>query len=228
MATARGEGIRHEVDFWRDFLLTAGTYWDDPEIADDFRRRVDPEAVLDDSLIVEHLAAIPSRDVSILDVGAGPLTVLGKRYPGRRLSIVAVDPLADDYDRLLAEAGIVPTVRTERCAGEELLERFRPDTFDVVYARNALDHSADPVRIVHNMLALARPRGVVLLKHFRNEGEWAEYEGLHQWNFDVRNGRPVLWSPTAEHDLREEVGDAADVACASRQGWVEWTLRPRP
>ena len=227
MAVRQGEGIRHEVAFWRDFLLTEGTQWDDPEIAEDFRARVDPDAPLAEPLILERLAAIPSREISILDVGAGPLTVLGKRYSGRTLKIVAVDPLADDYDRLLADAGIVPPVRTQRCGGEDLLDKFEPRTFDVVYARNALDHSADPVAIVRNMLGVAKPHGFVLLKHFRNEGESAGYEGLHQWNFDVRDGRPVVWSHAVEYDLSGEVGAAADIDAGFRDGWVEWTLRPR-
>lgn len=228
MGATSDDGIRHEVGFWRDFLLTKGTYWGDPDIAADFRSRVDPDEPLAEPMILERLEEFRSSRISILDVGAGPLTVLGKRYPGKTLEIVPVDPLADEYDELLAVARIEPPIRTQRCMGEDLLERFEPATFDLAYARNALDHSADPLRIVRNMVAVVKPGGFVLLRHLPNEAEYAGYDGLHRWNFDVRDGRPVLWSRTDEYDLTEEVGGDAEVECAWREGWVEWALRRRP
>ena len=72
------------------------------------------------------------------------MTSLGFRYPGKTLTIVPVDPLADEYDRLLSDAGLNPPIRTVRVAGEELLEHFGSRRFDLAYASNSLDHSADP------------------------------------------------------------------------------------
>ena len=128
---------------------------------------------------------IPPRRSRSSTSGAGPLTALGFRYPGKTLTIVPVDPLADEYDRLLRDAGLDPPIRTIRVAGEALLEHFGSRRFDIAYASNALDHSADPFTIISNMVAVVRPGGIVLLRHKRNEGESARYGGLHQWNFDV-------------------------------------------
>jgi hypothetical protein len=44
------------------------------------------------------------------------------------------------------------------------------------------------------MAAVVRPGGIVLLRHKRNEGESARYEGLHQWNFDVADDNLLLWN----------------------------------
>jgi hypothetical protein len=41
-----------------------------------------------------------------------------------QLLVTAVDPLAEQYDDLLRDAGLVPPVRTLPGSGEELLEQF--------------------------------------------------------------------------------------------------------
>ena len=195
-----------EIDFWADWLVGApGTEqwgWDREE-------RLDPSTEIRDPLVREELERLTSDEVSILDVGAGPLTSLGYRYPGRTVTIVPVDPLAGDYDRLLAEAGLDPPIRTIGVAGEELVERFGHRRFDIAYAANSLDHSADPLAIVANMVSVVRDGGVVLLRHKRNEGESARYGGLHQWNFDAVDGRLRLWNDGAEIDVGAALGERA-------------------
>jgi hypothetical protein len=114
----RGKGVDHEIDFWTRWFTTKGLHW-----PDDYRRRLDPDSQLDEPLIIERLAGL-GEEVAILDVGAGPLTILGKRYPGKSLRITPVDPLAREYDRLLAEFGVVPPIRTDFCPGERRWSPF--------------------------------------------------------------------------------------------------------
>jgi hypothetical protein len=191
-------GKSSEVDFWAGWLVGApGT----EQWKSDRDERLNPETEIRDPLVRDELARNPAEEISILDVGAGPVTWLGFRYPGKTLTIVAVDPLAEEYDRLLREAGLEPPVRTIRVAGEELLEHFGARKFDIAYATNALDHSADPFTIISNMVAVVRSGGAVLLRHKRNEGESARYGGLHQWNFDVVDERLVLWNNAAQVDV---------------------------
>jgi SAM-dependent methyltransferase len=201
-----------EVDFWAGWLTNApGTEgW-----APDREERLDPQTEIRDPVVREALERNPADEVSILDVGAGPLTWLGFRYPGKKLTIVAVDPLADDYDRLLRDAGLDPPVRTIRVAGEALVEHFGRGRFDIAYATNALDHSADPFIIISNMVAVVRPGGVVVLRHKRNEGESARYWGLHQWNFDVVDNSLLLWNNAAEVDVGSALSE-----CAATFAWI--------
>jgi SAM-dependent methyltransferase len=215
----RRKGVPHELDFWRRWFETKGLHW-----PDDYRRRLDPDTVLDEALIVDRLAEL-GGDVSILDVGAGPLTILGKRYPGTRISITPVDPLAREYDRLLAEFGLEPPVRTTFCPGEELQERFRPDSFDIAYARNSLDHSYDPAVTLRNMVELVRPGGYVILRHVRREGEHMNYTGFHQWNLDVENGHLVLWNRVRKRDLTQDLASLAAVsAYTENDGEEDWVI----
>jgi SAM-dependent methyltransferase len=187
-----------EVDFWAGWLAGApGT----EQWASDREARLAPETEIRDPLVRAELERNPAEEISILDVGAGPLTMLGYRYPGKTLTIVAVDPLADEYERLLRDAGLSAPVPTIPVAGEALLEHFGSRRFDIAYASNALDHSADPLTIISNMVAVVRSGGIVLLRHKRNEGESARYGGLHQWNFDVADESLVLWNSAVEVDV---------------------------
>ena len=173
------------------------------EWADDRHVRLDPSTPIIDPLVRAEIERVPGVNVSILDVGAGPVTNLGYRYPGKELTIVPVDPLANHYARLLKEAGLEPPIPTLRIAGEDLLQHFGPSRFDIAHAVNSLDHSANPLLIVENMLQVVRPGGVVLLRHHHNEGENERYEGLHQWNFDCEEGRLFVWNNARRADITE-------------------------
>jgi SAM-dependent methyltransferase len=197
---------RQETTFWAAWLVGApGT----EEWASDREARLAPDTEIRDPLVRAELERSVAEEISILDVGAGPVTKLGYRFPGKTLTIVAVDPLADEYDRLLADAGLDPPIRTIRVAGEELLEHFGSHAFDIACATNSLDHSADPFTIISNMVAVVRPGGIVLLRHKRNEGESARYGGLHQWNFDVVDESLVLWNNAVEVDVGSALGGRA-------------------
>jgi SAM-dependent methyltransferase len=203
----------NEVEFWEGWLTGApGT----EQWAGDREERLSPATEIRDPVVRAELDRNPAEEVSILDVGAGPLTWLGYRYPGKRLTIVPVDPLADEYDRLLRNAGLEPPVRTIRVAGEALLEHFRPASFDIAYATNALDHSADPLTIISNMVTVVRPGGAVVLRHKRNEGQSARYSGLHQWNFDAVDDGLLLWNEAVEVNVGWALAGRATTAA-----WLE-------
>ena len=69
-------GLPLEVEFWESYIATGGG--DFPE---EFRARLDPSEPIGDPLILEAVKHVPAGAVRILDVGAGPLTALGKRDP---------------------------------------------------------------------------------------------------------------------------------------------------
>jgi SAM-dependent methyltransferase len=210
------------VEYWRRYIADEGGDW-----PDEFKRRLDPDAPIDDPLLVRCLERIPHPRVSVIDVGAGPLTLVGRRFPGKEVELVPVDPLAVDYARLLDEAGIEPHTPTIGCSGEELLDRFGEASFDIAFARNSLDHAADPAGAVLNLLSVVRPGRFVVLKHFENEAKEGGSHGLHQWNFEVRDGRLHLWREGAEdHDLAELVAGRATVEAGQTGAWV-WGVLTR-
>jgi SAM-dependent methyltransferase len=203
-----------EVSFWQEWIATKGLGW-----PDDYKRRLDPEQPLQDD-IIRHLSARPGSTVSILDVGAGPMTKLGKRWEGRTVQITAVDPLADDYEHFLAEAGITPLVPTQPGEAEQLADHFPINHFDLVYVQNALDHSRDPLLGIRQMLEVVKPGCFVCLYHNRNAGLEGNYEGLHQWNFRADNGHFVIRDRRTHVSVNEALGDLAEITVEEHEGGV--------
>jgi SAM-dependent methyltransferase len=178
---------------------------------DDYRNKLDPDFPLQ-----PRPAALlpPERDVHILDVGAGPLTYLGKKASGKQLRITAVDPLADEYDKILHKYGVQPLIRTQRLEAEGLTKRFSSNTFDLCVACNCLDHSYNPERAVLQMIDVVKKGRYVLLEHFRNEGERQNYSGLHQWNFDLSPvGDFLIRSKSSVTNMTQKYADQCTIYC---------------
>ena len=209
VAEAWQAAIPGEVEFWDRWLKTGGSQW-----ADDFAARLDPGTALQPA-VANLIRGASGSVVRILDVGAGPVTFLGKTHPDHEIAITAVDALADDYNRSLDAAGIEPPVRTAHAVTEELTNTLAEAHFDIACARNTLDHSYDPIRAIREMVRCVTPGGAVLLLHYRNEAEAEDYIGLHQWNLMVEGPRYVVWRPGERHDLAAELDGEAVVESTS-------------
>jgi SAM-dependent methyltransferase len=194
-------GIGEEIAFWRDLLDSAGSQW-----AKDYENRLDPKAPLAD-YVTRYIRAPKGATVRILDVGAGPLTSLGKCHPDYSIEITAVDALAEEYDSLLSAAGIIPLVRTLKCHSEHLTDMFQPASFAISHASNTLDHSYDPLRAIRQMAQVTEQGGVLILDHFRNEAEHEGYAGFHQWNFAPTEGDLLIWRPGRKYRLQLKLAD---------------------
>jgi SAM-dependent methyltransferase len=211
LVRTRGLTVRHrcerslgwEVSFWDNWLRT-------PEA----QSLLDPQAPVDGpATLLRCIERLDGSTVRIVDVGAGPLTTIGHVLPGRTIEITATDALAEEYDKVLARAGITPPVRTRLAHAERLAESVPRDHFDIAYCANALDHTYDPVRGVESMLSVVRPGGFVVLNHFANEGEIQHYTGLHQWNIDERGGDFVIWNQAGAENMTARLAPYAAVEC---------------
>ena len=139
--------------------------------------------------LVDRIDADP---VMILDVGAGPITGIGWRHPRKALKIKAVDPLAQQYDRILYVNGIKPLVRTIYAEGESLTQHVKRHGYHLVTCINALDHMRNPSKAIKEMVAACKPGGCVYLAHNVDEAETQGAVGLHQWNLRCDNGHLTL------------------------------------
>ena len=186
----RQEGIQDELRYWDEVLRTHDQGY--PEC---FAFAFEPKAPLQGYLQAlfppqPHDEGVDVSPLKILDVGAGPYTTIGKiDRRGRPVEITAIDPLGDEYAALLEKHGLRPPLRTKAMRGEDIPDHYAPATFDLVHARNSLDHSEDPMRIIRHMMTVARVGGGVFLQHRSREADRQLYQGLHQWNFDFAIGR---------------------------------------
>lgn len=142
-------------------------------------------------------AARPPK-LRLLDVGSGPVNLIGRSWPGVDVEVVFADPLACYYNLIRHDLGVPPFDMAggiHAVGAERLTAEFGEGAFDLVHCANALDHSHDPMVGVEEILRVVRVGRPVVLRHKRNEGLANNYSGLHQWNFDARAGRLVIWRP---------------------------------
>jgi SAM-dependent methyltransferase len=199
----------HESGYWTDALAA-------PDAQQRFGNRLDPEAEISGLALRRAVGEIDRDEVSILDVGSGPLSSVGKRYPGKKIAVTAVDALAESYVAALRKAEIEPLVPPAPVAGEDLLDYFGPESFDVTFMSNALDHTADPLLVIRNLIEVTKRDGRVALRHMKNEGESNGYFGIHLWNIECRDGRFVIWNREVTNDIASLFADSCEVEC-----WVE-------
>lgn len=93
----------------------------------------------------------------VLDFGCGP-TVMGGFFGGAR--VTCLDPLAAEYEK-------IPWSHTRgrpvhAVPGEQFVSELA-GRFDLVLSVNALDHAHDLAACIANMVAYARPGGMLLL-----------------------------------------------------------------
>ena len=197
------KGKEKEIDFWVEWIKTKGLEWQQ-----DYIDRLNPDLPFQGHLI-KYLPEGP--EVSIIDVGSGPLTSLGKKLKGYNLHITAVDPLADKYNAILEEYGIVPLVKTQYCEVERLTDIFPPDSFDLICVFNALDHCYDPIRGIQQMFHLLKKERFIFMSHFTNEAEKENYVGFHQWNFCKENNHFVIWNRKSRITVNDIFKEHADI-----------------
>jgi len=215
-----GAAVTSEIEFWRQYLKTRGLSW-----PDEYAMRLDPRAPLNEQQIASRLELFADETIRILDVGAGPLTVLGKVAPGKRLEIHPTDALAESYAQLLSELHLNPPVPTIRCDGEDLHRKFPPAYFHFAYARNALDHCYDPVQVIRNMVSVTRVQGWIILRHRPNEAVTAGYAGLHQWNFERSGDDTRVWTAQTSVSLRDEFHGVATISTHDDGEWIVTVLQ---
>lgn len=199
-------GIKSEIQFWDAYFRTKGLQW-----ADTYGLGFDPDLPLQ-----PRPAALlpPQTEVHILDVGAGPLTYLGKKCEGKHINITAVDPLSDEYDKILDKYQIQPLVRTQKLAAEDLTKRLPSNTYDLVFARNCIDHAYDPERAILQMIDVVKSGRYVLLEHRPNEAENENYSGFHQWNFSLSaNGDFLISSKFKRVNMTKKYAELCTITC---------------
>ena len=187
-----------EVEYWKSVISENLSSLSAPK--GELNARLDLNKELAKELKVE-LGDGLFRDLNILDVGCGPLSVVGQRNGDFKVTLTGVDPLADEYQAMLAEVGVLPPFALVKGLGEEVGELFAEDSFDIVYSRNALDHSQDPIAAIRSMIKVAKPGATIWINVNRNEGINAGYNGLHSWNFEVSNEQVFIWTPMEAQTL---------------------------
>ncbi len=185
-------GFAVELAYWDRELSLQG----DHPLA--IHQRTDParmhEAFPQQDLLpwIEALAKETDRRPRVLDVGSGPLSMLALGPQTGRFDLVAADPLAAHYERLLAKHGFRPGYPLVECFGEHLRRVFAAGSFDLVWIHNALDHSQEPHAVLQQCAEVLRPGGYLVFQGWSREGTAEHWYGLHQHDIFLLPGGRLM------------------------------------
>ncbi len=188
------EKYKDEIDWWNYILSPENrASWMKAAIDPSKRFILFPPTLYDS---IKELNLVDKAKV--LDVGSGPLSPLAWGVDQNIIEVIAIDPLANIYKQILMKLNIKYPVEPVQGRGEIINEMFEKESFDVVYSRNALDHSDSPSLCIKNMVTLLKKGGILYLEGFVNEGSTNRWEGLHQWDFSIQDGDIMCSTKTGE------------------------------
>jgi hypothetical protein len=97
---------------------------------------------------------------------------------------------------------------------EKLVDQFGKNAFDIVHGQNCIDHTANPLCSIEQMIAVSKPKGFVLLFHAEKEGEREKYHQLHQWDFSCENGCFVIGDRRGRKtNMTQRLAGSCEVEC---------------
>jgi SAM-dependent methyltransferase len=192
--------LHEELEFWSYWAESNGS----PNPAH-HAERINPNTPIQ-SRVVAHGLTLKKQHLDVLDVGSGPLTKVGHKSPeNMSINVSTCDPLAPAYIEAFKRHGIKIPNPPNFALGEYLSSFYNYNSVDVITCNNALDHSFDPIRALNEMLRVVRVGGIIICSHKRNEGNNANYHGLHQFNIDTNNGNPIIWNQNLKVAIHSEL-----------------------
>ena len=194
-------GIQNEIDYWDSYMETRGALYQKEA---EFKEYTD----LNRTFLLENEISAPV--VHVLDVGSGPFSTCGLKTDQAKLHLTAVDMLSPVYQQLKRQHGIQSDITPVFGLMDTLEQQFGAETYDIVHISNALDHTFDPMMAIWQLLAVCKIGGKLILEHHQNEAEAAGYQGLHQWNCTLENGKFEIWNLSDRIDVAKNVGDYAN------------------
>lgn len=142
------------------------------------------------------------KEVTIAELGAGPICTIGNSWPGLKINLYASDVLQNEYAPLWAAHQATPVVPVEYQDMEHLT--YPDGFFDIVHCVNALDHTLDARQALKEMIRVGKPLGWIYLRHFPNQR--SRLRGMHAWDINETNGEGVF-SNRKEKFFLSEFGD---------------------
>lgn len=193
--------LESELIFWTD-IISGNSYRDKEEYFTSKK-----------PFLFEEEALEYGDKVDFLDVGSGPFFSCGLYTNKIDLNYFAVDPLANAYNRLNEKYKIYGDQRIETGFVELLNFKYDCNSFDIVHMSNALDHSFDPIVGLLSMLFVLRVNGKIILRHYKDEAEHADYQGLHQWNIetDSMNNTFYIWNKKERINIDHLLGEKVKI-----------------
>lgn len=138
--------------------------------------------------IKKEIKKTKKKKIRLLDVGCGPFPKSGLYVNDSKIERTLIDPIAEKYHSLLIENNVnTYGQKIINCEAENVNQKFGGNLFEIIFSKNALDHTYNPIQSISNFIDLLTEDGAIILEHYKKEGEYTNYYGLHQWDFYIEN-----------------------------------------
>lgn len=190
-----GRNPTPEMEFWLSLLK----YGDGrPEYVEAARNRLRSRKARKEVFpheILPHLQQIAggAYPIRTMEIGPGPLSTLGWGVEEGILDVLAIDPLADEYRRIVNYIQNPYPIVPLRADGEDATLIFQGLHFHLAYARNSIDHCREPQKVFGNMVTLLVHGGILAHKHGEREGTLQRWKGGHNWDLSL-DGNDIILS----------------------------------
>lgn len=139
------------------------------------------------------------KEVTIAELGAGPICTIGNFWPEVKVNLFASDILQPEFAPWWKMYQATPIVPIEYQDMEHLT--YPDKFFDIVHCVNALDHTPNPKQALKEMLRICKPGGYIYLRHAPNQRQ--RYHGMHEWDIEMVDGECVFTSKKDKFLLKE-------------------------
>jgi SAM-dependent methyltransferase len=194
-------GITSEKLYWSYVLWRRNNFMEARRLNRSVRENIFPPGLLS---IVRKYEAQKVRP-RVIELGPGPLSDLAWGVEAGLIEVVAIDPLADEYNKILNKRRIFFPIRAVQGTGEDLLQ---PDnSFDIAYLRNSLDHTSDPRKCLWNLVKALKIKGYLYIHGNVREGSRVGWTGLHQHDLVLEENCLMLYDRKGDNiDLTDGLG----------------------
>jgi SAM-dependent methyltransferase len=148
---------------------------------------------------IEKAFDISGKYIMCLDIGSGPRSRLTAGFDTNKYSLIAVDPLADEF---IKEFG--GRLFLQKGKGEDLDKMFPPRSFHIVYSCNAIDHADSPPDIIENVKNILKKDGILIICGNIDNGDLSHWLGLHQHNLHLKDDE-LMWQTKSMKKQGKEI-----------------------
>jgi len=134
--------------------------------------------------VIEYLHNRFGKQISVLELGPGPVSRLTEGWKSGLFKLTAVDPLANEYKKNFRDSPFLVNGY-----GEDLDKMFEKDNFHMSYASNSLDHVDIPLKTMKNLFLLTKIDGLIIIQGNVREGEHTGWTGCHGYNLFLDGDR---------------------------------------
>ncbi len=150
-----------------------------------------PEDVVNEIYKLKKL--YKNEKLKLLEIGSGPISNLAYYVDINLVDVIAIDPLADFYKKIMKKVKYKYPIKPINLNCEDLTRYFKKEVFHIVYAQNSIDHTNNPINCLHNAYYLLKNEGILFIRNNLREGSRKQWIGLHKHDIYI-NKKKILHS----------------------------------